>query len=192
MIIGISGKARAGKDTLGAYLQHNFAKIAGLVFYRLAFADELKKQVADHFGLTNDQLYGNMKEVEDIRYHKRADDGFWTPREILQAYGEFLRTVDYDYWVKVLFQRVEKENLENVIITDIRHINEAEAVLERRGVHIRIFRDTDELVHNSGHISETALDDYDRVTFKVINSGTLEDLEIVSQEIVKKILSGGL
>ena len=192
MIIGISGKARAGKDTLGAYLQRNLAQLGGVHFTRMAFADELKRQVADHLGLTTEQLYGALKEVEDKRFPKPSESRFWTPREILQAYGQFLRTVDYDYWVKVLFWKIENEKIDNVIITDARHINEVKAVLERGGKHVRVFRDSGEFVHNSEHISEVALDDFKEVDYKVDNDGTLEDLESKAQEITRKILDGGL
>jgi len=100
MIIGLVGKARAGKDTFAEYLSKIFLTDFDIEFLRLAFADELKCLCMEHFGLTYEQLWGNKKEVEDSRFVK-SDGSFLTAREILQMVGEFYRSIDNDFWVKI-------------------------------------------------------------------------------------------
>ena len=59
MIIGLGFKARSGKDTVADYLIENYG------FKRLAFADALKEGCRHIFELNDEQLYGELKEVED-------------------------------------------------------------------------------------------------------------------------------
>ena len=201
ILIGLSGKARSGKDSVGEFLVEELSAY-GVV--KAAFADELKRQVAEHFDLSHEQLYGDLKEVPDERYKKPGppqgvavtyDDGrglppwYWTPREIMQEYGQFMRTIDYDYWIKVLFRKLTRQEQEVVVITDVRHINEVNAVLDIGGVHIRIYRDSDEVnaVHNQQHISETALDNYGHINYEVNNNGTLDDLRITARNLARII-----
>ncbi len=199
ILIGLSGKARSGKDTLGNILSE---ELKGFGIVKAAFADELKKQVAEHFDLSYEQLYGDLKEVEDKRYKKpgppqgvavRYSDGrglppwYWTSREIMQNYGAFMRTIDYNYWVKALFKQLKIKGVHSAVITDCRHPNEVDFVVEKGGYHIRIYRNDKDAIHNSNHVSETALDAYEVINFKVKNNGTLEDLKLKAKELANII-----
>lgn len=188
MIIALSGKARVGKDTFGGMLAESMYEINGKQFIIMAYAYELKVRVQKDFDLTWDQLWGNEKEVPDKRYSKPDNDGFWTPREILQNYGQFFRSIDKDFWVKRLFNVIEDKGYENVIITDARHPNEIDPVIDRDGYHIRIFRDDKDMIHNDTHISETALDSDDvRVDFKIMNNSDLDSLLKTAKDVVGNI-----
>jgi hypothetical protein len=151
--------------------------------------------------MSYEQLWGDEKEEYDKRYkkdrqnwiagrrdHDEIKENFWTPREVMQAYGQFFRTIDYDFWVKYLFKVVEEQGFENVIVTDLRHINEVDAVVNRGGYHVRVERKEKDDVHNDQHISETALDEGYRIDFKVDNSGTLEDLDRAAEDVAKFIM----
>lgn len=175
MLIGISGKARSGKDTFAKILADELNKNGFGEFTLMAYANSLKMKVQESFDLTYDQLWGDAKEVEDVRY-KKEDGSYWTAREILQAYGQFHRTIDANFWVKELFRIIDINEYENVIITDLRHVDEADAVVDRDGIHIRIYRDNSDEIHGSQHISETALDNYDKIDFIVINNYDLSEL----------------
>ena len=192
MIVGISGKARSGKDTFARMLAKALQKKTGRAYVLMAYANELKNKIQKDFDMSYEQLWGDEKEVYDQRYVKPgkwSDDSkvCWTPREVMQAYGQFFRKIDYDFWVKYLFRIIEEKNYENVIITDVRHINEVDAVVDRGGYHIRVERENKDSVHNEQHISETALDNGHRVDFNVINNGTLEELEASAKDVVKFI-----
>lgn len=198
MLIGISGKARSGKDTFAAMLAKELQKQTGQAYVLMAYAHELKIRVQKDFDLSYEQLWGNEKEIGDKRYIKPLPDDvgipskgiihYWTAREIMQNYGQFFRTIDYDFWVKNLFKVIEEKEFENVIVTDVRHINEVNAVVDRGGFHIRVEREEDGNVHNREHISETALDGGHRVDFNVINNWTLKHLEVAAAEVAEFLI----
>jgi hypothetical protein len=89
-----------------------------------------------------------------------------------------------------LYLEEEKSNLvyPSWCITDMRFPNELDAVVERKGITIRVHRD----LHNGNahispisHESETALDDT-KFDYEIINDGTLEDLMDKVREILVK------
>lgn len=162
MIIGLSGKAKSGKDCLADYLVQNYG------FVKVAFADELKLLCASTFNLSNEQLYGNLKETKDSRYNK-------TTREILQATGQFYRSIDIDFWVNKCINKIYLDK--NYVITDCRLTNEYNAIKKLNGKIIRINRDGElrGYVSNSNDISETDLNNHN-FDLTIDNNGTLIDL----------------
>ncbi|RKZ10826.1 hypothetical protein DRQ25_01585 [Candidatus Fermentibacteria bacterium] len=183
MIIGIIGKARAGKDTLASYLGEEFNAQKNNTYVMIAYALELKKRVQRDFDLSYEQLWGDLKEVPDLRYPK---DGlgissnpadYWSPREFLQDYGQFFRDKDINYWVKALFNVIEDKGYDNVIITDCRHANEVYPIIDRGGVVLRVSRPIEGAAQQPNHISEISLDKVDfEIDFDVRNEGTKDDL----------------
>lgn len=162
MIIGISGKARAGKDTLADYLAQNYG------FIKVAFADEIKVKCCIDFKLSYEQLYGSLKETKDHRYDK-------TPREILQAMGQFYRSINVNFWVDKCINKVSLDK--NYVITDVRRDNEYYAIKNINGKIIRINRDNilRGYISNSEDISETDLVNHD-FDLNIENNGTLINL----------------
>jgi hypothetical protein len=192
LIISLAGRGRVGKDTFAEILAEEIFNSVKKRFVLMAYANELKNRVQKDFDLSYEQLWGNQKEVPDKRYPKvrNSTELFWTPREIMQDYGEFYRSIDYDFWVKELFRVIDEKEYNNVIITDVRHPNEATPVINRGGLIIKITsnRENKEQVHGENHISETAMDNYDQVDFHIINDGSIEDLRVTAQQVVKFII----
>jgi hypothetical protein len=202
MIIGVTGKARSGKDTFAELLAEELYESTGRKFILMAYASELKNRVQKDFDLAYDQLWGDQKEVEDKRYLKRDDQlqasniggtvekgSYWTPREIMQAYGQFFRTVHYNFWVDALFRTISYKEYGNVIITDVRHPNEADPIRDRGGLVIKVTRDNKDDIHGMEHISETAMDDYN-CDFTICNDGDLRELKLEVKGLIKYILEG--
>lgn len=177
MIIGIAGKAQAGKDTTAGMLQVLltnpditwnmyetdicFAWDHPIVHY----ADLLKEVSQEMLDMPFDNF--NSQEVKQ----QHIDWLGMTVREFLQKLGTAVRKeIDPDFWVKALFNTYHKGN---VIIADVRFPNEAEAIKERGGILIRIERPG---AGAGEHVSETALDDYTGWNIIIDNVGTLEDL----------------
>ena len=137
MIIGISGKARSGKDTFANMLAEELNMVSHPAYVNMAFAHELKTKCQSDFDLSYEQLWGEDKEVYDQRYPKRRgalpycignrDDGkglevleerqHWTAREIMQDSGAFYRTIDNEFWIKNLFRVAEDKEYTNIIVT---------------------------------------------------------------------------
>ena len=193
LILGLHAKARSGKDTFANYLVNILSSEYGREFKTTAFAYRLKQMCLEHFNLNREQLWGDDKEKIDLRYSKIGKGSnipeFWTPREIMQNLGSFYRSIDYDFWVRKTKEHWEYHNYPDVVITDVRHINECEYVKEN-GILIKIVREDANEIHNMQHESETALDnqsdDYFDIT--VFNNGTLEDLQKAAEEAAEKVL----
>jgi len=198
LICGVSGRARVGKNKLSEFITEEFEKNYNRKFYEASFANELKNMCKFQFGLSDEQLWGDKKEIEDKRFMKATLGGdpeysvFWTPREIMQEFGAFYRKMDYDFWVKGLRKFLSNELLKghkDFIITDARYVNEAEFIKSRKGILIHIDRETDNKIHGANHESETSLDEYRDFDINVDNNGSLDDLRKASYDIVKAILS---
>jgi hypothetical protein len=185
-VIGLVGVARSGKDTLAGHLQNIFNEKYDRHFKLMAFADVLKKMCQKHFDLSIEQLWGNAKEIPDKKYKKMGLDEYWTPREIMQEIGEFYRKIDYDFWVKTLSKNIVDED---VLITDVRYINEADFVRENKGFLIKVVRDADNKIHGSDHGSETGLDNYYGFDLVITNNGTLDDLKDAAVNIAGVLIS---
>jgi hypothetical protein len=200
MIIGISGKARSGKDTFAGMLSGVLNKEAYPPYVMMGFANELKLRCQAAFDLSYEQLWGEDKEVPDKRYPKpkeffehaaiEATAGmevgwYWTAREIMQNYGAFYRSIDNEFWIKNLYKVIEQKEYTNVVITDARYINEADFIIDRRGYVIRVERENKDDVHNMEHPSEIELDDYNRFDFTVVNNWGLEELTEASKDVVR-------
>ena len=193
IFIGIMGKARSGKDFFAKTLSEEFFNITKHRFVLMAYATELKMMVQHNFDLTYEQLWGEDKEVVDTRYKKQNSNEYWTAREIMQSFGEFYRSIDNHFWVKALFNIIDTKKFNNVIITDLRHINEVNPIIDRGGYIINVVNDIAESIHGSNHISEQLNYDAD---FTVINnynpleldkSSTADDLRVSARQIVNFI-----
>lgn len=66
----VSGKSLNGKDTLYSLCREEVGWV------RVAFADKLKEAVADLYGFSTEQMYGELKDVEDQRYPNSIDSAY--------------------------------------------------------------------------------------------------------------------
>lgn len=180
-IIGISGKARMGKDYTGKILQLLLQKQIdtdmGFPTWEIKkFAGKLKQTVSLLTGLSEEDL-----EKSSVK-ESHLDGWNMTVREMLQKLGtESIRLgLHKDAWILALFSDFYKHS--NWIITDVRFPNEADAIKSRGGLLLRVNRDVPTLTH----ISETALDNYD-FDYYVDNNGTKEELEKQLIKIVKEL-----
>jgi len=203
MIIGVTGKARSGKDTFAKYLTECLKERHQRNFEHVAFAKQLKMMCQEHFELSDEQLWGDKKEewTKFIRIPRINLDGYkgsvlepledyWTPREIMQELGGFYRRIDHDFWVKALNLHLIGNDIKDAIITDVRHINECAYVKTNKGVLIKISRSDVAEIHGMDHESETALDHMpeDYFDIEINNSGTLEDLYAAAEDTSDAII----
>jgi dephospho-CoA kinase len=174
MIIGISGKAGSGKDTVAQML---FEKIAGgkIITH---FADNLKNIISK-------LLRVSYQDLMNPEFKKKTVDLFpqYTYRTLMQAIGTKFREIDKDFWVKLMMETFKYSDNYTIIIPDVRYKNEAEAIKNKGGVLIRINRDIPEI---NDHSSETDLDNY-KFDYIINNTGTLDDLETKVDTFLKSI-----
>jgi hypothetical protein len=151
VIISMAFKARVGKDLAADYLVQHYG------FKKIAFAQPLKEAAMVIYGLTDEQLYGDLKEVVDP---------FWgeTPRQILQTAGTNALRAHHrqDIWVMATKRKLIQEPMMNWCISDCRFKNEAEMVKSLGGKMIRVdasFPGRQEIKTGS-HASEIDMLDY--------------------------------
>lgn len=68
------------------------------------------------------------------------------------------------------------KSLPNWIITDVRFENEAQAILDKSGILIRISKPASLMTNKELHESEIALDNYKGFKYHIQNDGSIEDL----------------
>ncbi len=187
LIIGVCGRKRHGKDTIGNILRARYG------FQSCAFADPLKRVAMEIYGLTWNQCYGEAEDKESV-------DPRWglSARVILQKLGtDIARSIHEETWIKNTLNNIQsacagtgyivRDDIERKfvtrpngisetawVITDLRFPNEAEAVQRIGGRVIRVVRPslgipTDE------HPSETSVD-LVHPDIEIINDGDVLDL----------------
>jgi len=174
-VIGIVGHKRNGKDTIANVLiNHNG-------YERYAFADPLKQACGIIFMLSDDQLYGDQKEVLDPRWNT-------SPRKLLQITGtdlfrnqltelipEMNFGSDRTLWCYRFRLWLEQQTEpKRIVISDTRFEDEADIIHSLGGVLVRVVRPS--IVSNDTHPSET---EQDKIVcdYTLINDGTLDELE---------------
>ncbi len=174
-LIGLSGKAGSGKDTVAKYLVEKYG------FEAEWFARPLKLYIGGAiFGLEYHQLWGKQEDKEKIdpRYGL-------SPRQILQMAGMKLREIYPDIWVDKLFDNIV--GLDRVVIPDVRYVNEVEAIHRAGGEVWRIDRDGAgaSAVELASHASEIELDNYQNFDIIIENNGTKEELFKKIDEVMR-------
>jgi len=174
-VIGLSGYARAGKDTVANFL-------AAHGYERASFADNVREALyrldpalgADYGGMT-------VQEVVHSIGWERAKGEYPEIRAYLQRFGSDVGRdiIDPDLWVKLAFRKLPDGS--KAVFSDVRFANEAEAIRARGGRIYRIERPGYGPVN--GHGSETALDSYP-FDGTILNTTTLADLALVTTQRV--------
>lgn len=174
MIIGLSGFARSGKDTVAETL----VKECG--YERVAFADAIR-----------DILYAMNPQVGGDRLVPLVDEYGWDVakakeevRELLQSLGYSARRVIGDgVWIEAALRNLDPDK--NYVIADVRFQNEAETIRMLGGEIWRVERPDVTAVNT--HISEVDMSGY--IFDEVLqNDGTLEQLEYLVKTLAYKII----
>jgi hypothetical protein len=183
-IIGVSGKKRHGKDTVG-----NIILAQRPTAVKIAYADSLKYEVAsmiaDYCRKQWLRDYDSPEENEAFRSSfiqttiSKMNDDTIDPttgaavkeryRLILQWWGtEFRRQMfGDDYWRQRLAEKIARlEPDQLAIITDVRFPDEADQIKELGGILVRVVRPG--MPDTGNHSSETALDHYGKVALDTV------------------------
>ena len=169
MIIGLSGYARSGKDTIADYLveHHGFIKLSFASPMREALY-KLDPEITDMTGL----VYGFRQAVnlfgwDDMKTY------FPTYRGLMQRMGTEVGREMFgeNFWVGQALKQVTPGA--NVVFSDVRYQNEANAVQAAGGEVWRIERPG--VGPANDHNSEHDLDNY-KFDHRIMNYGPVEDL----------------
>lgn len=179
-IIGLTGKAGSGKDSVGEVLE-------GLGFFRASLAGELKQAVLDldpYVKLDGTRMI-RLTEIVDAYGMDDAKRRFPEVRRLLQVFGtEVIRSRNEDFWIDTLDGILEDAAHESVVITDVRFDNEAMWIHSLGGKVIEVIRPTHEDTGAAnGHASESGVS-ADLVDEQILNDGSLDDLQLMVAGLV--------
>jgi dephospho-CoA kinase len=178
--IALTGKLRSGKDTVAnhLYIRHSFNEVA--------FGDALKKNAHATYPWVSE---------------------FSKPRALYQQYGQLMRQIDPDVWIKHA-ERAVKGAIDfnvntgaekvGVVITDLRQPNEYEWARNNGYSIIRVTApDEDRIaraiaagddfsVRDLTHETEQAIDGF-AVDFEIHNAGSVDNLKAQVDAILEAI-----
>lgn len=171
MIIGLSGYARSGKDTVAAILAEDG-------WERRAFADPLREMLLRLNPIADGEL-----RVQDLVSLYGWDDAktlYPEIRELLQRLGtEAGREIlGDDIWVKTTLSTMSGGKY---VITDCRFPNEADAIRAAGGQVWRIHRPGFGPVN--AHATENSMESY-KFDAHIHNDGDLYDLTVLVNSVV--------
>lgn len=167
MIIGLLGKAQAGKTTTaGIILDQKGGQV-------LSFATPLKWMIVNA-GICS--------------YHDVFIEKTWFSRKMMQLIGTDLirNQISEDFWINKMLEQIMNARLTDItthiFIDDVRFTNEVNFIKKNGGTIIRIIRSN--LISNDVHSSECDLDAFE-VDHEIWNNGSIIQL----QDIVSDILT---
>jgi hypothetical protein len=174
ILIGITGKAGSGKDTVADIICGASAS------YRYSFAGPLKDAYKAMFGKHPNAMSRNEKE-------EKLKDFDFSPREAMQKLGtEWGRSLDSEMWLKMAKKeykvRTAIDEHKVFLVTDVRFDNEAEWV-SKNGILIEVLRDS--AIPVLSHKSESGVSG--EPDFKILNNQKIEDLKIPTYYILSEI-----
>lgn len=169
IIIGLSGKFGSGKDTACDFIIHEFPN-----FGQYAFAYRLKEVVSL---LTNSSINDTLSQEGKAIIPQGFDKSIG---QLLQIVGEGLcEIISPELWVNCVLENPKREN--TIVLSDTRKKIEANAIMKRDGLLIRIngdpadIRKINKAKRDLNHRSEIELDDYP-FDYIIENNGTKEEL----------------
>lgn len=172
-LIGITGKAHSGKDTIADHLWAEYA------YTRIAFADPLKRAAQEIFGLSHEQVFD--QELKEMM----VEHWGMTPRQILQKLGtEAIRgTFGGDVWTKRWLLSYDfLKATDDVVVPDVRFDEEAALIRAQGGVIIEVRRGAGLQGAAGQHTSEKGLSL--PPNFIIENNSTLDALYAEVEMIV--------
>jgi dephospho-CoA kinase len=178
--IALTGKMRSGKDTVAnhLYIRHSFN--------RVAFGDALKKNAHATFPWVSE---------------------FSKPRALYQQFGQLMRQIEPDVWIKHA-ERAVKGAIDfnvntgaeriGVVITDLRQPNEYEWARNNGYTIIRVTAPDEDRIARAKiagddfneadleHETESHIDGF-AVDFTIENNGTIDELKAQIDEVLTEI-----
>jgi dephospho-CoA kinase len=177
--IALCGRLRSGKDTAAHHLYIKYG------FDKVAFGDALKRNAHEIFPWVSE---------------------FSKPRALYQTFGQLMREIDQDVWIKHVERKVEaiinvnKDYRDHIgiVLTDLRQPNEYEWAKANGFTIIRVTA-PDELRQarakragddfseaDLAHDTEQWVDGF-AVDFDVVNDGSVSDLNAHVDEVMAQI-----
>ena len=187
LIIQISGKKRAGKDTLAQFLRNAYQD-QGKSVELMSFAEPLKDIAATILDVTPDQLDTFKNEPELYKLTTVNQNNLVTVtnyRSVLQLLGSeaMKKWFGPNVWVELLKHRINQSQADVIIIPDWRFKSET----LRSSIKLRVLT---HIKSTDTHISEIDLDNYSDFNYYIDNIDYKLSQSVVS-ELVSTLFKAG-
>lgn len=144
MLIGLVGLINSGKGTVAHYLGSHYN------FTEYSFASNVKDMLSSMFGWERSLLEG---DTEESRIWRESVDEWWseklgikdfTPRYAMQNIGTDVirKHFNDNIWILGVANKVRLNPDKNIVVSDVRFLNEAAFIKEEGGVLLEIIRGT--------------------------------------------------
>lgn len=166
MMIGLSGWARSGKDTVASYLVEKHG------FVRVSFADQMRTALYNlDPSIDLDGYRISLRSAVDLMGWEDLKSQSGDVRGLMQRMGTEVgrRLWGEDFWVEAAMKSMPSNV--DVVFSDVRYPNEAEAIRMGGGQLWRITREG--VGPANDHDSEVSLDTYNFDSY-VVNNGSIE------------------
>lgn len=150
ILIGLTGRAGAGKDTAAHYLTQCHG------FVQAAFAsviNDMAEVLLEAFG--EDYAALHERHLKEQPLHRIP--GLPTARQIKQQLGDLGRSWASDFWCRALAQQLGMDGPpatspvhDRIVISDVRYPNEADWIASHGGLLLRLRRPQAEPVRKHG------------------------------------------
>lgn len=179
IIIGLTGRAGAGKSTVAAYLEHKWA------MHQIAFAEPIQSMLCQLFAVAGiDGAWTADRALKEL-----PTSLGWSYRHLAQSLGtEWARhQLADDFWLRVAGTRIDTPMMqtEHVVISDVRFPNEADWIRARGGVIVRVLREglPSVRLHESERHADSIMPDTE-----LLNFGSLSTLHDQIDRMVEHLL----
>ncbi|MXS84327.1 hypothetical protein [Nitrosomonas oligotropha] len=174
-LIGLTGPAGCGKDTVAKFLCDTQE------FRQISLAEPIKLGIVAMFGIPMEYLTDRELKEQPLKIL-----GGKSPRQVMQTLGtEWAREmVDEDIWINIAQQQIDYNNqltagnnlyLSGIVISDIRFESEAKWLRDQGGTIWHIRRPDNPLAINADHASEQQVQPLPGEQF-IINDGGIDQL----------------
>ena len=194
--IALTGKMRSGKSTVAEilWLDYDLARrsFGGALKY---YADKMFEGSAAY--PIEIEEYG-----EPCPFDGKRDTRVKKPRKLYQDFGQAMRQLDEDIWIRHVEQAIEADKLfphyKGVVIDDLRQPNEYEWAKANGFTIIRVNADEGDRIQRAeragdsfsaddlAHDTEQHVDGFS-VDYTIVNDGSLSDLKRQVDEIMNEI-----
>lgn len=138
-VVALSGWRGSGKDTAADYLVEQYG------YQKLSFASTLKDLVATTYSLPRNLMddrelkekpISNLpaittdKFTEAVHGMLRSElaSGYWTPRALCILEGSIKRSVNSNFWVSQVLNKIRANPANHYVISDMRYTSEADTL----------------------------------------------------------------
>src|SRR5699024_5910783 len=198
--IALTGKMRSGKSTVAEILWLDYD------LNRRSFGGALK-YYADKMFEGSEAYPIEVEEYgEPCPFDGKRDTRVKKPRKLYQDFGQAMRQLDEDIWIRHVEQAIESDKLfpdyKGVVIDELRQPNEYEWARANGFTIIRVEASEDKRIQRAEragdsfdidsleHETESHIDGFE-VDYEIVNGGNLEVLGRKVDEIMSEIKAKG-